>query len=233
MQKIPINKILIPTEDHYKKEDPILSTKLQSYVKTNGQLKNIVVVKRQDEDYSIIEGRNIYVACVEAGLKEVWCSIIETELHPQIVSMQINELRGETNYLIVSQILNNIGAKIGQLKGVLPYHEQLIRGILSLIEFDWTKTRKKGKRQQGQLFETDSLIKEKEQEEFEAKEAKEEKPKKEKKKTSKPKKKKRHIRREHPCKAKTCPSADKLEQLDDNYSTIYCNECQEIISYER
>ncbi len=226
MQLIDTNKLVLSSETHYKKSDIAIVNRLKSYIKDGGQLKNIVIKEIQNDKYAVIEGSKIFEACRQLKHKRIWCSITPEENNTNIISLQINELRGETDYLVISQILNKLKLNERELINLLPFHQQLIKPIVSLLEFDWTKIRKKGKRSQGQLFETDSLVAEKKQDQIDEQQESEPKP-------SRQKQKKVIVRKEHPCEFENCPKKEQLENLGGDLNTLYCNNCKQIISYER
>lgn len=147
-------KILALTQDlihenknEYKEFDSYIYHKLLTSVAIYGQVQ-LIVVKPKGDKYEIINGHKLYAAMKQLGYKEFISSVVTDDY--DVLDIILNELHFKTNYIELSERL--LGKDIDEIKRYLPFTENEIEKIKTIMSFDWGKLIKKKDESQVSLF---------------------------------------------------------------------------------
>jgi len=135
--EIEIDKLVLPqfnsTENDLRK-----FANLKNSLRTLGQLKPIIVCENQNNTYTIVEGKKIFLALLDIGNKKVFC--INTKQNPRLVNAMINTITFEIDNIGFSEMVNEMKNEIpiNSLANYIPFTPEILKGYDKLHNFDWS-----------------------------------------------------------------------------------------------
>ncbi len=140
-KKISIEK-LVPADWNYKEDDEAKSVKLKNNIKRNGQIENIIVRKFPEGKYEVVNGNHRLQTFIELGFKKAVCYSLGTisDAQARRVAIETNETKFETDDAKLGELIDEIvedGIPLEELAETLPFDEQQMEGLRSLMEFDF------------------------------------------------------------------------------------------------
>ena len=160
---IEVEKIGLP-QWRTKEGDEKRYRKLVSIMKQYGQLRNITVRKKPEElwkdgvEYEVLEGRNILKAATEIGLPFVWANDLGwvDDVTAMEVSLQLNELEFQTDFVDVAEIVQKIVecSNVRKATSLSMFDQKEVQKFLRIFKFDWEDFNRAKTSGQISLFET-------------------------------------------------------------------------------
>lgn len=137
-QEIDINMISDEKLFSYKDYDNFIASKLEVQIKKNGQLKNIVVTKKDDK-YVVIDGYFIFQTMKKLRYETIQACIVKTD-SPELLSVELNVLFNK-DLVLYAQKIKFLKEKFGELslEYTLPMLKNEIAEYAKLLEFDFKK----------------------------------------------------------------------------------------------
>ncbi len=215
------------TDWNYKFEDKAGEQRLLNSIKTDGQLRPIIV-RENGKGYSIIEGSKIFRACQDAELKEIKVINLGKLRPPDSarISILLNETQFKTDYIELAEklVLITEKYKITELANLMPFSQDDLNRLIGLLRFDWSSFDKKGDGNQAVMFDIEESKPEtgeiKSEEELVSEHHRD---------VLLLEDEQRMVRNEFPC--ENCLPTTELETLKDPYKTRVCDTCQKIIDW--
>ena len=145
-EEIPIN-LIQKASWNYKEENESLSEKLQTNLKKNGQVENIIVRELEGGGLEVLNGNHRIDAMKAVGFETVVaCNkgmISDTEA--QRIAIETNETSFPTDMVKISSLAMELANPfdIEDLLQTLPYNKHDFEGFGILSKFDWNESVKK------------------------------------------------------------------------------------------
>ncbi|AGF91619.1 ParB-like nuclease domain containing protein [Cellulophaga phage phi47:1] len=144
MEQININDIVIP-EWSFKNINVDDFKKLEKSITEKGQLKSIIVNRKKDGTYEVVDGKVVFSILKNLDINYVWCKVFKdlTEAECQLLYLQV-DFYFENNYVQIAKALKRINKKISKYEitkfTVFSYDE--VQELLLLNKFDFKKYQK-------------------------------------------------------------------------------------------
>ncbi len=139
--EIPIEK-LVKAEWNYKEEDQFLQDRLESNLKLNDQIENIIVRELDTGFYEVVNGNHRYDAmktlefktCVAYNLGKI------SEIKAQRIAVATNETKFKSDQSKFIGIINALTNEysIEDLEKDMPYSREEFDNYKNLVNFDWS-----------------------------------------------------------------------------------------------
>lgn len=132
---------LVKADWNYKNEDVLLSEKLKSNIKLNGQIENIIIYLLPTGFYCILNGNHRYDVLKELNYTKVMCYNMGaiSDSKAKRIAVETNESRFATDNIKLAEIISEIGKEFAteDLISTMPYSEDEINGFNNLLNFNW------------------------------------------------------------------------------------------------
>jgi len=139
---VRINSNLIDLyEDEIKDNDSQLYQKLKACISKRGQLKTILVSKKDNERYECLEGSKVLKIIKELGIEEVLaidCGYL-TENEKTLLRIEVSRDYFLTDYVQIGKMLKQITEEIrvSDACNTIPFDIRQAEHLISMTEFDW------------------------------------------------------------------------------------------------
>lgn len=139
-QTVPLDKLIVEGWN-YKKEDEKTQKKLESNIKRNGQIENIIVRELEDGTYGIVNGHHRLSALKTLEKKEAMVfNLGKISLNAaKRIAVETNETKFESDNVSLAELLKEIqdDFEIDELAETMPFTDDELQNFSDMLEFDW------------------------------------------------------------------------------------------------
>lgn len=138
---------VVAADWNYKEEDAELQKVLESQMRRNGQIENIIVRKIGNGMWEAVNGNHRLRAFRNLGYETALCyDLGEVSLdEAKRVAIETGETRFQSDKLKLAQLLSELTEEFSSkdLSVTMPYSEQEIDNTKQILNFDWTDKSKR------------------------------------------------------------------------------------------
>lgn len=137
--ELDINKVEDSNKYVFSHVDPFVEDKLEANIKANGQLKNIVVFKDEDEKYYVIDGLSVLKILKKLNYEKVQVCIVKG-CDPDLLSIQLNNSKN-IDYVKIAKTFKKLLEKYSslELEAVTQFYRDEIQSFPLILNFDFKR----------------------------------------------------------------------------------------------
>lgn len=153
MEIIKLNTSEITSPSWHTNEDEASKMiNLKRSIVTIGQVKPILVQKKLDGGYQLIEGRKILKCMLELGKTEVYAVLVDG--NERLINAMVNKITFDTDNIAFSEMVNELQKEfpVYSLCNYLPFTAEELKNFHKLHNFDWSEYDKEVKVNQTAMF---------------------------------------------------------------------------------
>ena len=144
VDKLPSVRIVLPVTAlvanpwNPNKETPETFDRVKANITKYGFIDPVLVRKKNDTEYEIIDGEHRWRAATEMGFAEVPCEVIDVDsFDAALLTINMNNLRGEDDPVKRGKIFKQLKNERPDLIPMLPFDENQVAAEVALLDFSF------------------------------------------------------------------------------------------------
>lgn len=108
LKKLSPKQIVV---DNHKTKDinTNMLIKLENNLKKYGQIRTLIVQRIDDtENFRLIDGHQLFKAIRNVGIDEVYCFVVNENIDPDLLSLEINTINFDIDYVLMSKKIKRL-----------------------------------------------------------------------------------------------------------------------------
>lgn len=153
--KINTTELTLPSW-HTNEDDSAKMINLKRSLVTIGQVKPILVQKKLDGGYELIEGRKVLKCMLELGKTEIYAVVVDG--NQRLINAMVNKIVFDTDNIAFSEMVHELQKEYPtySLCNYLPFMAEELKNFAKLHNFDWSEYDKEVKVNQVSMFDEDN-----------------------------------------------------------------------------